>query len=191
MSSSNERILAGTVVAVCADLHHRFSKPARDAIRLIEGLGVEADAHYGAKVRHIYNQRHNPDSANLRQVHLVQSELFAEVAREGFRVKAGELGENITTAGVDLMALPAGALIELGTEARIEITGLRGPCKQIEQLQPGRPEFRSAVTVRTASGSIALSSAVMAVVRNSGVVRPGDPMCVILPPEPHQALKPV
>jgi MOSC domain-containing protein YiiM len=176
------------VVAVCADSRHRFQKPAVLAIELMEGLGVAGDAHVGTTVQHLYDKRRHPERANLRQVHLIASELFAELAGVGFSIHPGDLGENITTAGVDLTALPLGTRIRLGNEAEIELTGLRNPCRQIDEFQPGLVQ---AAKDRAENGAVILRAAVMAVVVRSGQVLGGDRISIQLPKEPHLPLQPV
>ncbi|SNY94319.1 MOSC domain-containing protein YiiM [Cohaesibacter sp. ES.047] len=178
--------IEGRVLAVCRDDKHAFSKDPQEVITLIEGLGVDGDAHKGALVQHRSRVRANPNQPNLRQVHLMHSELFDEVAEQGFAVKAGDLGENITTRGVDLLSLPTGAILHLGDSARVEITGLRNPCAQIESWQPG---LLGAVLVKGANGSLQRKAGIMGVVLAGGVVRPGDSISVTLPPEPHTPLE--
>ncbi|MCP1782149.1 MOSC domain-containing protein YiiM [Bradyrhizobium japonicum] len=129
--------LEGTVVAVAADRGHHFSKPPQDRIVLVEGHGVEGDAHAGPFVRHRYLARRQPSLANHRQVHLIPSELFASLSDAGFKVGAGDLGDNITTAGLDLERMPLGTLIELGPAAIVELTGLRTPCVLIDRFRAG------------------------------------------------------
>jgi hypothetical protein len=125
MPQAHALSLEGTVVAVAADRGHHFSKPPQHRIVLVEGHGVEGDAHAGAFVRHRYLARRQPRLPNLRQVHLIPSELFASLLETGFEVVAGDLGENITTAALDLERMPLGTLVELGPTAMIELTGLR------------------------------------------------------------------
>ena len=125
------------IVAVASDDAHRFSKVLREEIVLVEGWGVEGDAHAGTTVKHRSRVARDPDEPNLRQVHLLHAELFDEVADDGYVVVPGAMGENVTTLGVDLLALPAGALLELGEDAVVEITGLRTPCFQINRFREG------------------------------------------------------
>ncbi len=106
-------------------------------IRLVEGQGVEGDAHAGETVRHRSRVAVDPTRPNLRQVHLIQRELFEELAAQGLSVAAGEMGENITTAGLDLLALPEGTRLRIGPQAEVVVTGLRNPCGQIEAFRPG------------------------------------------------------
>src|ERR1700737_5388993 len=127
----------GSVVAVSLRAGHHFSKTPSLSIRLLRGLGVPGDAHMGETVKHRSRVRKDPTLPNLRQVHLMHAELFDELRARGFAVKPGELGENITTSGIDLLALPAGTRLHLGASAVVEITGLRNPCIQIDYFQKG------------------------------------------------------
>jgi MOSC domain-containing protein YiiM len=154
----------------------------------VEGVGVEGDAHAGATIRHRSRRRVNPDEPNLRQVHLIHSELHDELRERGFEVEAGQMGENVTTRGVDLLSLPVGARLRLGDEAVVEVTGLRTPCKQLEKVQPG---LMKATLDRAADGSLIRKAGVMGVVAAGGPVRAGDPIRVELPDEPHRPLEPV
>jgi MOSC domain-containing protein YiiM len=164
-----------------------MSKPRADSVRLLEGLGVEGDAHAGATVKHRSRVAKDPTSPNLRQVHLVHTELFDELRAKGFSVHPGEMGENITTAGIDLLSLPRGTRLRLGEKAVVEITGLRNPCSQIDGIQQGLME---AVLERRSTGLVR-KSGVMAIVLVSGEVKPDDRISVELPPPPHEPLKPV
>ncbi len=130
-------ITQGVVVAVSRDTDHRFSKPSTDEIRLLTGLGVEGDAHAGVTVQHRSRVAADPMQPNLRQVHLIQAELHEELHEQGFGVAPGELGENITTRGLDLLGLPRGTVLRLGDSATVEVTGLRNPCAQINAFQAG------------------------------------------------------
>jgi len=176
----------GSVVAVSRARGHRFSKPNEMSIRLLEGLGVEGDAHMGVTVQHSYHMRKNPLAPNLRQVHLIHAELFDELAQAGFDVKPGEIGENVTTRGIALLDLPTGARLRIGA-AVIEITGLRNPCSQIDKFQQGlmgRLIDRSGPEAQMKSG-------VMGIVIAGGDIAPGDEITVDLPPEPHRPLEKV
>jgi MOSC domain-containing protein YiiM len=173
------------VVAVAASGTHRFGKQTVPVIRLVEGLGVEGDAHLGETVQHLSRQRRHPDEPNLRQVHLIHAELFHEVHEEGYRVLAGDLGENVTTRGLDLLELPVDTVLLLGDTAEVRLTGLRNPCVQIERFRPGLLEH---VVHRADDGSLVRKAGVMAVVRRGGEVRPGDPVTVVLPEQPHRPL---
>lgn len=180
--------MTAAVVGVHRDAGHRFSKGAVDAIRLVPGHGVEGDAHFGVTVQHRSRVRRDPTQPNLRQVHLIQAELFDELAGRGFTVGPGDLGENVTTRGVDLLALPTGARLALGTGAVVELTGLRNPCVQIDRFADG---LMAAVLDRDADGGLVRRAGVMAVVVTGGDVRPGDPVRVALPAGPHAPLQPV
>ena len=176
--------LVGKVAAVASDRGHHFSKPSRDQIVLVEGHGVEGDAHAGAFVRHRYLARRQPHLPNLRQVHLIPSELFPSLLEAGFEVGAGDLGENVTTAGLDLERMPLGALIELGPSAVIELTGLRTPCVLIDRFRAGlkRQVFSSAET------GPPFKSGVLGVVRAGGTVAAGDTARIRLPPSSFRPL---
>jgi MOSC domain-containing protein YiiM len=176
---------AASVVAVSVDGEHRFSKVNQPVIRLLAGLGVEGDAHLGITVQHQTRVRSDPTQPNLRQVHLLHVELFDELRAAGFPLTAGEIGENVTTRGIDLLGLPTGARLRLGPEAVVEITGLRNPCRQMNAHQQG---LMQAVLDRDADGNLVRKAGVMGIVIAGGEVRPGDPIEVELPPEPRTPL---
>jgi MOSC domain-containing protein YiiM len=176
------------VVAVARDDAHRFSKPTADGITLVAGLGVAGDAHAGKTVQHLSRVARDPSQPNLRQVHLVHAELLDMLRERGFRVAPGVIGENVTTSGVPLLDLPAGARLRLGAAAVVELTGLRNPCVQLDRLQPG---LMQAVLARDPDGKLLRLAGVMAVVVTGGVVRPGDRIGVGVPDGPHLALQPV
>lgn len=176
-----------TVLAVARSPRHRFSKQTEPAITLVEGLGVEGDAHAGVTVRHRSRVARNPAQPNLRQVHLIHSELFAELAAKGFTLAPGDMGENITTAGIDLLALPVGTILRLGEAAEIAITGLRNPCLQLDRFAPGL----MAATLEQTEAGLVRKAGIMSTVRRGGTVRAGDAIEVILPPPPHRYLAPV
>ncbi|MDT0380050.1 MOSC domain-containing protein [Streptomyces sp. DSM 42041] len=178
----------GTVRAVSSNPEYAFTKPNRASVTLLAGLGVEGDVHAGETVKHRSRVAKDPTQPNLRQVHLIHEELFAEVAAEGFAVRPGDLGENITTAGVDLLALPTGTLLRLGADAVVEVTGLRNPCVQIDGFQDG---LLKRMVHRDEDGGLVRKSGIMGVVRAGGVVRPGDPIAVELPAAPHRPLEKV
>jgi MOSC domain-containing protein YiiM len=176
----------GMIIAVARDEGHRFSKPILPAIRLLSGLGVEGDAHCGKTVKHRSRVKVDPTQPNLRQVHLIHAELFEELAGEGFSLRPGDMGENITTRGLDLLALPAGTRLRLGSDALVEVTGLRNPCVQIEAFRPG---LLKAVLGRDADGNLIRKAGIMGIVLQGGEVRAGDPIGVTLPAPPHRALE--
>jgi hypothetical protein len=175
----------GVVAAVARSPEYTFTKPRAASIRLLAGLGVEGDAHAGVTVKHRSRVARDPTQPNLRQVHLIHGELHDELRDAGFTVAAGEMGENVTTRGIDLLALPAGTRLRLGSDAVVEVTGLRNPCVQIDRFQPG---LLKAVLGRDAEGNLVRKSGIMSVVVAGGEVRPGDPITVELPPEPHRPL---
>ena len=176
------------VIAVSRSKGHTFSKPNELLIRLVAGLGVEGDAHMGEKVKHRYHAAKNPEAPNLRQVHLMHEELFDELRTGGFNLQPGAIGENVTTHGVDLLALPKGAQLRLGAEAVIEVTGLRNPCRQIEAFQPG---LLTAVLGRDAEGQLIRKAGVMAIVIKGGDVKVSDSIALELPDGEHRPLLPV
>lgn len=180
--------MAARVLAVHRSSSHSFSKFAEEAIMLVAGAGVEGDAHAGATVKHRSRVARDPQAPNLRQVHLLHAELFDELVGRDFAVFPGDMGENVTTAGVDLLALPTGTRLRLGASAVVELTGLRNPCAQIDRFQPG---LTAAVLDRGASGELVRKAGVMGVVLTGGAVRPGDPIEVQWPASPHLPLQPV
>ena len=179
-------MLSGRVVAVARDGGHRFSKHPVADIRILNGLGVEGDAHQGVTVKHRSRVAADPTQPNLRQVHLIHSELFEELRGKGFEVRPAELGENITTEGIDLLALPRDTLLSIGTNVILQVTGLRNPCAQIERFQPG---LLAAVLDRGLNGEVIRKAGIMTVVRESGIVRLGDPITTELPSPPHLPLE--
>lgn len=178
----------GVVVAVHRDRDHRFSKRSVDRITLVEGLGVEGDAHAGATVQHRSRVRRDPTRPNLRQVHLIHAELLDRVTGLGYDVVPGALGENVTTRGIDLLDVPTGAVLHLGDRARIEVTGLRNPCVQIDRFRRG---LLAEVLHTDEDGRVVRLAGVMGVVLVGGEVRSGDEVRVTLPSPPHRRLEPV
>jgi MOSC domain-containing protein YiiM len=178
--------MGGAVSAVSCSPTHTFSKPNQASIHLLAGRGVEGDAHCGERVQHLSRVARDPGQPNLRQVHLIHAELHNELRAAGFTVGAGQMGENITTRGVDLLRLPTGARLHLGDTAVVEVTGLRNPCVQLDQFQSG---LLAAVLERDVQGALIRKAGVMAIVVAGGEVRPGDPITVSLPPQPHRPLE--
>jgi MOSC domain-containing protein YiiM len=174
------------VVSVNSSRVHSFSKEPVPALTLVAGHGVQGDAHHGVTVKHRSRVRKDPFQPNLRQVHLIHAELFDELARRRFHIEPGHLGENITTAGIDLLALPRGALLRLGDAAVVRITGLRNPCSQLDTFRRG---LMAAVLDRAPDGKIIRKAGVMSVVVTGGTVRAGDAIAVELPPPPHMELE--
>ncbi len=163
-------------------------KADQDSIRLLTGLGVDGDAHQGITVKHRSRVARDPAQPNLRQVHLIHAELHEELRAAGFTVSAGQMGENITTQGLDLLGLPAGARLCLGGAAVVEVTGLRNPCAQLDRIQPG---LMAATLGRDEHGNLLRKAGIMGIVIAGGEVRPGDPIRVELPPQPYRPLAPV
>lgn len=176
-----------TVLGVYAGPSHSFTKAAQLSISVRAGFGVEGDAHAGATVRHRSRVARDPSQPNLRQVHLIQSELYEELRARGFSVQAGDLGENIATTGIDLLALSAGTLLRIGASAQVEVTGLRNPCVQLDRFQAG---LTQAVLERDSEGAFVRKAGIMGVVRASGWIFPGDAIAA-LEPATHVALTPV
>lgn len=174
------------ILAVAASAEHSFSKPLQAGITLLAGLGVEGDAHCGVTVKHRSRVRADPIQANLRQVHLIATERLASLRQRGFAVAPGALGENVTTEGLDLFALPRGTRLHLGPAAVVEVTGLRNPCHQLDTFQPG---LMKATLERAPDGGLLLRAGIMAIVRQGGAVAPGDAIRVALPAPPHLALE--
>ena len=180
--------MAATVIAVARDGDHRFSKRCVPRIELVAGIGVAGDAHAGRTVKHRSRVKADPTQPNLRQLHLIHAELFDELAGRGFEVGPADLGENVTTRGIDLLALPRGAQLHLGATAVVEVTGLRNPCRQIEDFRGG---LLRAVLERRPDGTLLRKTGVMGIVRVGGAVAPGDPVALALPAGPAEALRPV
>jgi MOSC domain-containing protein YiiM len=180
--------MPAVVAAVSASADHGPPKANRDRIALLAGLGVEGDAHVGETVQHLSRIARDPTQPNLRQVHLIHAELHDELRQAGFDVAPGQMGENVTTRGVDLLGLPTGTKLRLGETATVEVTGLRNPCKQLEGIQPG---LMAATLDRDQDGQVIRKAGIMGIVLTGGEVRPGDAVQVELPPEPHRPLEPV
>jgi MOSC domain-containing protein YiiM len=178
----------GNVAAVSLRSGHHFSKTPSLGIRLLAGLGVAGDGHLGETVQHRSRVRKDPTQPNLRQVHLLHAELFDALRGRGFVVEAGDLGENITTEGIDLLALPTGARLHVGASAVIEVTGLRNPCIQLDHFQKG---LMAATLDRDAGGNLIRKAGIMSIVIAEGDVRPGDTIRIALPEGPHRPLLPV
>ncbi len=180
--------MSATVIAVAASASHSMRKPVQDRIVLLAGLGVEGDAHMGETVRHRSRVAIDPTAPNLRQVHLIHAELLAELRAAEFAIAPGQMGENITTQGIDLLGLATGARLHIGQTVVIEITGLRNPCAQLDAIQPG---LMAAVIARSPRGKLIRKAGVMGVVVTGGEVRPGDSIRAVMPSPPYIPLAPV
>lgn len=179
---------AASVLAVHRSSSHSFSKFTEDAVTLVPSLGVQGDAHSGVTVQHRSRVARDASQPNLRQVHLLHAELFDELMEAGFAVWPGELGENITTRGIDLLGLATGTRLHLGESAVIELTGLRNPCSQLDRFQRG---LMAAVLDRDAAGRLVRKAGVMAVVLAAGQVLAGDPIRIERPDGMGRPLEPV
>lgn len=175
----------GVVIAVSRIKTHTFSKSNQDSIKLLAGLGVEGDAHLGKTVKHRSRVRKDPTQPNLRQVHLIHSELHDELNHNGFNVSPGDMGENITTRGINLLELPTDTLLYLGDTAVVKVNGLRNPCAQLNSFRSG---LMNAVLDRDEKGNLIRKAGVMSIVTVSGEVRSGDKILVELPPKPYRSL---
>jgi MOSC domain-containing protein YiiM len=178
--------MRGIVTAVSRSAGHTFRKRTQPSIRLLAGLGVEGDVHLGRTVTHRSRVAQDATRPNLRQVHLIHAELHEELRAEGFAVSAGDMGENVTTQGLDLLGLPTGTRLHLGATAVVEVTGLRNPCDQLDRFQPG---LMSADLARDERGRLIRKAGIMSIVLVSGDVRAGDAIRVELPPPPHRPLE--
>lgn len=175
------------ILSVSASSKHGFSKAPVSAIQLFAGLGVAGDAHQGITVKHRSRVARDPTQPNLRQVHLLHAELLDELAAQGFTVAPGDVGENILTRGINLLALGRGTRLHLGATAIVEITGLRNPCRQLDRFQPG---LMAATLGRTSDGALVRKAGIMAIVVTGGAVHPGDPVHAEASPL-HEPLEPV
>jgi len=178
--------MSGAIVALSRSAAHAFSKDAEPRLTLVEGLGIEGDAHAGVTVQHRSRVARDPLQPNLRQVHLLHDELLRELNERGFPIRPGMLGENVTTSGLDLLALPAGTRLRLGQVAVVELTGLRNPCSQIESFHEG---LLAEVVHRGQDGRVSRKTGVMAIVVRGGVIVTGDRIEVEFPAPPHRPLE--
>ena len=176
------------VKAVSCSPEHGTHKNVVEQIVLVEGKGVQGDAHFGTTVQHRSRVRKDPSQPNLRQVHLIGTELHEEVRSKGFHVVAGSMGENILTTGIDLLGLPTDTELCFDKGPVIRVTGLRNPCQQLNDFIPG---LMQAVLDRTESGELIRRAGVMGVVVRGGIVTAGATIETRLPPAPHRSLKPV
>jgi MOSC domain-containing protein YiiM len=177
--------MKGVVSNLHRNVAHGLSKREVEELVLVAGMGVEGDAHFGATVQHRSRVAADPSQPNLRQVHLMHHELHDELRAAGFTAGPGDLGENITTRGVDLLSLPTGTILRIGNGALVAITGLRNPCVQIDELEAG---LLREVATRDPDGHLVRKAGVMGVVVLGGAVRREDAIDVALPPEPHVPL---
>jgi MOSC domain-containing protein YiiM len=184
----NKIVSSPTVLAVHRSPTHSFSKRTALSIRLIAGLGVEGDAHAGETVKHRSRVAKDPTQPNLRQVHLIHAELLDELNAKGFRVKPGDMGENITTRELDLLALSTGTLLHIGGSAVVKVTGLRNPCVQLDRFHPG---LMQATLDRDGAGNLIRKAGIMGIIMVGGDVHTADAIRVLLPEHGRVALQPV
>ena len=180
--------MTGRVASLSLSPEYTFTKPTAERVRLLEGLGVEGDVHSGKTVKHRSRVRADPTQPNLRQVHLIASELLDELRAEGFDVSPGRLGENLLTECFDLLGLPTGTRLEIGNEAVLEMTGLRNPCVQLNDVGDG---LMQRLVERREDGSLIRKAGAMAIVLRTGDVVLGDEIRLVLPPEPHAPMEKV
>lgn len=176
----------GSVISVSKSKDHTFHKYRSEKIVLVKGLGVEGDAHMGEKVKHRSRVAKDPTQPNLRQVHLIHSELFDELLEKGFKVSPGQMGENITTLRIDLLKLPVDTVLSIGETARVKVTGLRNPCKQIDSIKDG---LMNAVLDKDQDGNLIRKAGIMGIVLEGGEIKVGDKIEIELPPLPHKKLE--
>lgn len=180
--------MSAFVVAVSVNPEHTLSKANQNSIRLVRGVGITGDAHAGKNDQHRSHSKRDPKRPNLRQVHLIHSEFYEELNAAGFSVLPGQLGENITTKGLELLKLPSAAKLFIGRQTALQVTGLRDPCKQLNSIQAGLME---ATIERKSDGGLIRKTGIMSVVIKGGEIKPGDPIRVEMPPEPHKPMGPV
>lgn len=178
----------GKVVSVSKSKTHQVSKRGIDSITLLKGLGVSGDAHLGEQVKHRSRVAKDPNQPNLRQVHLIHAELFDELSAKGFTVSPAQMGENITTKGVDLLNLPKDTILSIGGTAKIQVTGLRNPCRQLDSLQKG---LMKALLDRDEAGNLIRKAGIMGIVIEGGEIETGDEISITLPTKPYIKLGPV
>lgn len=174
------------IISLSKDQGHHFSKKLCSSLLFLKGLGIEGDAHCGEIVKHRSRVKADPNQPNLRQVHLIHSELISELRSLGFNVEAGTMGENVLTQGIDLLSLPKNTLIKLGNDVVLRVTGLRNPCGQLDNYQKG---LTKAVLARDAEGNLLRKAGIMTVVESGGTVKTGDLINLERPDEPHEKLE--
>jgi len=176
------------VVAVSVNPEHILSKVNKNSIRLVRDVGIVGDAHAGKTDQHLSHSSRDPKRPNLRQVHLIHAEFYEELNGAGFSVLPGQLGENITTQGLELLKLPSAARLFIGDQTALQVTGLRDPCKKLNDIQAGLME---ATIERNSNGGLIRKTGIMSVVIKGGEIKPGDPIRVEMPPEPYKPMGPV
>lgn len=164
----------GTVVAVCCNPQPGLPKPVVDGVHLIEDWGIEGDYHAGRHVRHRYLAKKDPTQPNLRQVLLVDTTIFADLAKKDIHIGPGMLGDNITVDQFSVMALAVGARLLVG-DTLLEITEVRHPCFQLNGIHP---HLLKAV-VRKEQEQTTFQAGIMARILRGGWVHPGDQVTIL------------
>lgn len=142
----------GTVVSVNVSVRKTVRKTRGQVGSLILDRGFEGDAHAG--------DWH-------RQVSLLGQESIDKMVGAGLRVGPGDFAENITTSGIDLLALPVGTLIRIGDSASLEIS------------QIGKVCHTKCAIYFLAGDCVMPREGLFAVVRSAGDVRVGDAVEVV------------
>jgi len=188
-STPKQPVERARVAAVAASASHTMAKPLQRRIELVVGEGVEGDAHRGVTVKHRSRVAKDPTQPNFRQVHLIHEELFDALrVSHGFELAPGDMGENVTTRGIDLLALGRGTRLGLGADAVVEVAGLRNPCGQLNGVRPG---LMAATRIEDGEGGVVRKAGIMCIVVRAGAVAPGDAIRVERPAGVHVPLEPV
>jgi len=166
----------GSVLAICKKAEPGIPKLQVDAIHLLENFGVEGDYHAGEFVRHRYLAKKDPTRPNIRQVLIIDTTILSYLTSQGMHLQPGWMGENIILEGISVMTLTLGTQLEIG-EAKVEISEVRNPCYQLDEMYPGVLE-----AVKTSGpGPDQRNAGMMARILRGGWVRSGDPVLTLLP----------
>ena len=126
---------------------HREPMQLVSSATLITGVGMEGDKH--------------AESKSFRQLLLADKEALDAVG-----VTPGTIKENLTVEGLNVMDLPEGSQLRLGTSAVLEITKICEPCFRMDEIRDGLKqelEGRRGMVARVVQG---------------GTIRVGDPIRV-------------
>lgn len=178
--------MSGHVIALHRSSTHHFSKQKETSLTLKQGLGIVGDAHMGATVKHRSRVAADPTQPNLRQVHLLHTEMIEDIGQKGLAFQPGDVGENITTHGIDLLSLPRHTRLHIGSQVILSVTGLRNPCSQLDNFLPG---LTQAFLGKSADGTLIRKAGVMAIVLEGGEIFQGDEIRVEMPAQPHLVLE--
>lgn len=137
----------GRVVSVNLSQRKTVRKTPGESGTLVLDRGFEGDAHAG--------DWH-------RQVSLLAKESIDTMAAKGLDVGAGDFAENITTEGIDLLALPIGTSLRIGADAVVEVS------------QIGKVCHTKCAIYYQAGDCVMPREGIFAVVRSAGDVRAGD-----------------